>query len=159
MTDLNDIATFVQVVRYGSFAEASRRMGVMITDLLELFKVVRADLTPVEVDLAAMAQDAVASGGAAPRELRVDGGACVNDLLMQFQADLLGIPVIRPAVTETTALGAAYLAGLSHGIYSHTDELAQHWQAERTFCPTWTRDRAQERMAQWEKAVRQCTAL
>ncbi len=109
--------------------------------------------------LEAMSKDAVARGGASVTELRVDGGACVNDLLMQFQADLLGIPVIRPAVTETTALGAAYLAGLSHGIYSHTDELAQHWQAERTFCPTWTRDRAQERMAQWEKAVRQCTAL
>ena len=56
-------------------------------------------------------------------ELRVDGGACVNDLLMQFQADLLGIPVLRPAVVETTALGAAYLAGLSSGIYLSTAEL------------------------------------
>jgi len=109
--------------------------------------------------LQAMSKDAVARGGAAVTELRVDGGACVNDLLMQFQADLLGIPVIRPAVIETTALGAAYLAGLSHGIYRHSDELAQHWRAERTFYPTWTRDQAQESMARWEKAVRQCTAL
>ena len=63
--------------------------------------------------LQAMSRDAVAAGGAPVAELRVDGGACVNDLLMQFQADLLGIPVVRPQVIETTALGAAYLAGLS----------------------------------------------
>ena len=67
--------------------------------------------------LQAMSRDAVAAGAAPVAELRVDGGACVNDLLMQFQADLLGIPVVRPAVTETTALGAAYLAGLSSGVY------------------------------------------
>jgi glycerol kinase len=66
--------------------------------------------------LQAMAADAAAAGGAASTELRVDGGACVNDLLMQFQADLLGIPVVRPQVTETTALGAAYLAGLATGV-------------------------------------------
>ena len=69
-------------------------------------------------------------------ELRVDGGACVNDLLMQFQADLLGIPVVRPAVIETTALGAAYLAGLATGVYRSTDELSSLWQAERRFVPT-----------------------
>jgi glycerol kinase len=75
-----------------------------------------------------MSRDAVAAGGQAISELRVDGGACVNDLLMQFQADLLGIPVVRPMVTETTALGAAYLAGLSSGVYQGTDELSQLWQ-------------------------------
>ena len=69
-------------------------------------------------------------------ELRVDGGACTNDLLMQFQADLLGIAVVRPAVTETTALGAAYLAGLSCGLYASTDELSQLWRVERRFEPT-----------------------
>ena len=67
--------------------------------------------------LQAMSRDAVAAGGAPVAELRVDGGACVNDLLMQFQADLLGIPVVRPKVIETTALGAAYLAGLAVGVY------------------------------------------
>ena len=67
--------------------------------------------------LQAMSRDAVAAGGAPVSELRVDGGACVNDLLMQFQADLLGIPVVRPQVIETTALGAAYLAGLACGVY------------------------------------------
>ena len=67
--------------------------------------------------LQAMSRDAQAGGGAPVAELRVDGGACVNDLLMQFQADLLGIPVVRPQVIETTALGAAYLAGLASGVY------------------------------------------
>ena len=108
--------------------------------------------------LQAMARDARASGAKPVSELRVDGGACVNDLLMQFQADLLGIPVVRPAVTETTALGAAYLAGLSAGVYAGTDELQAQWRVERRFEPTLPRARAQERMARWEHAVRQATA-
>ncbi|MCW5263258.1 glycerol kinase [Verminephrobacter eiseniae] len=108
--------------------------------------------------LQAMGRDAVAAGGAPVSELRVDGGACINDLLMQFQADLLGIPVLRPAVIETTALGAAYLAGLSSGLYHSTDELAQLWRAERRFEPRLDRARAQELMAHWEHAVRQATA-
>jgi glycerol kinase len=92
------------------------------------------------------------------KELRVDGGACVNDLLMQFQADLLGIPVLRPQVVETTALGAAYLAGLSAGIYPNTAALAQQWRMERCFEPQISRDQAQSLMAHWEKAVRQTVA-
>ena len=90
-------------------------------------------------------------------ELRVDGGACVNNLLMQFQADLLGIPVLRPKVIETTALGAAYLAGLSCGVYAGLEEIAAHWQAERTFHPTLSRERAVELMQRWEHAVTQTT--
>jgi glycerol kinase len=105
--------------------------------------------------LQAMGRDAVSAGSAAVTELRVDGGACVNDLLMQFQADLLGIAVVRPAVTETTALGAAYLAGLTTGVYANTDELSALWKAERRFEPTMAPALAQERMAQWEHAVRQ----
>ena len=108
--------------------------------------------------LLAMSRDAVAAGGAPVSELRVDGGACVNDLLMQFQADLLGIPVVRPAVIETTALGAAYLAGLSSGVYASTDELSHLWRADRRFVPTLSNGRAQELMANWEHAVRQTTA-
>ncbi|MBP3981885.1 glycerol kinase GlpK [Acidovorax sp. JG5] len=108
--------------------------------------------------LLAMGRDAVAAGGAPVSELRVDGGACINDLLMQFQADLLGIPVVRPAVIETTALGAAYLAGLSSGVYRSIDELSQLWRAERRFVPTLSSARAQELMAKWEHAVRQTTA-
>jgi len=109
--------------------------------------------------LQAMVRDAARAGMAGGiSELRVDGGACVNDLLMQFQADLLGIPVLRPKVTETTALGAACLAGLGCGLYAGTDELASRWQVERRFLPTLPRDRATEAMDRWERAVRQATA-
>lgn len=109
--------------------------------------------------LDAMSRDAVSHGGSAVNELRVDGGACANDLLMQIQADLLGIPVVRPAVIETTALGAAYLAGLGTGLYAGTAELSAQWRAERIFTPTMARGKAQEHMAHWEHAVRQTTAL
>jgi glycerol kinase len=108
--------------------------------------------------LDAMSKDSMAAGGAAVAELRVDGGASANDLLMQFQADLLGIPVLRPKVIETTALGAAYLAGLSCGVYAGTEELAAHWQVERTFHPTLSRERAAELMGRWEHAVAQAAA-
>ena len=117
--------------------------------------------------LQAMSRDAVAAGGSPAAggstpmpitELRVDGGACVNNLLMQFQADLLGIPVLRPQITETTALGAAYLAGLATGIYQNLDELSTQWQVERRFHPTLPRERAQALMDQWAHAVRQATA-
>ena len=107
--------------------------------------------------LGAIARDAAASGAPAVTELRVDGGASANDLLMQFQADLLGIPVLRPKVIETTALGAAYLAGLSCGVYAGTDELEAQWQVGRTFHPTLSRERAGELMQRWERAVGQAT--
>ena len=108
--------------------------------------------------LQAMAKDAQAAGGGGVKELRVDGGACVNNLLMQFQADLLGIPVVRPKVVETTALGAAYLAGLASGVWASTDELARLWQEDRRFEPAMPRAEAQRRMAEWDHAVRQATA-
>jgi len=108
--------------------------------------------------LQAMSRDAMAAGGTPVHELRVDGGACVNDLLMQFQADLLGIPVVRPQVIETTALGAAYLAGLAVGVYRDAEQLAALWQVQREFHPTLPRERALERMAGWERAVRQTVA-
>jgi glycerol kinase len=105
-----------------------------------------------------MSRDAQTAGAPPVAELRVDGGACVNDLLMQFQADLLGIPVVRPQVVETTALGAAYLAGLTTGVYAGLDELSRQWRAERTFHPTMSRDRAAALMEEWERAVRQTVA-
>jgi len=108
--------------------------------------------------LQAMSRDALDNGGTPVHELRVDGGACVNDLLMQFQADLLGIPVVRPQVIETTALGAAYLAGLAVGVYRDAEQLAAQWQVQREFQPTMPRERAQELMAGWERAVRQAVA-
>jgi glycerol kinase len=92
------------------------------------------------------------------RELRVDGGASVNDLLMQFQADLLGLPVVRPQVTETTALGAAYLAGLAVGVYRQESELTALWREQRRFMPNMSRDQAHEKMNAWAGAVRQARA-
>ena len=86
-------------------------------------------------------------------ELRVDGGATANDLLMQFQADLLGVPVVRPRTTETTALGAAYLAGLATGVWRTSAEIAAQWQRERVFTPRMSRDEAQARLARWRRAV------
>ena len=86
-------------------------------------------------------------------ELRVDGGASGNNLLLQFQADLLGIPVIRPKITETTALGAAYLAGLAVGVYRSVDECSQQWQEEKRFLPQMSRSQADDLMQKWEKAV------
>jgi glycerol kinase len=104
--------------------------------------------------LQAMGRDLSQAGGAQVQELRVDGGACVNDLLMQFQSDLLGIDVVRPEVVETTALGAAYLAGLSTGLYASTHELSAQWREERRFSPQRLPDYAVEQMALWEQAVR-----
>jgi glycerol kinase len=86
-------------------------------------------------------------------ELRVDGGAAANDLLMQFQADLLGVPVVRPRVLETTALGAAYLAGLTVDLWKSRDELASHWKAERRFEPRMADSERQARMSRWREAV------
>ena len=85
--------------------------------------------------------------------LRVDGGAVTNDFLMQFQADVLGVAVQRPAVTETTALGAAYLAGLATGFWSSQAEIAQQWQVERTFEPRMSADQRDSLYAGWQRAV------
>jgi glycerol kinase len=86
-------------------------------------------------------------------ELRVDGGATANDLLMQFQADLLGVPVVRPAVTETTALGAAYLAGIGIGYWRSQAEVAANWQVGRRFEPQMGRAEAAARRGEWSRAV------
>jgi glycerol kinase len=99
--------------------------------------------------LGAMQKDA----GCAVQEVRADGGAARNDLLMQFQADLLGLPVIRPQVTETTALGAAYLAGLAVGFWDSREEIAAQWRIERRFEPQMAQARRAELMARWARAV------
>ena len=119
--------------------------------------IARAALESIAYQSTALLQ-AMSRDAAPLAELRVDGGACVNDLLMQFQADLLGIPVVRPQVTETTALGVAYLAGLATGIYGSLDEVAALWGEERRFLPTMPRQRAAELMAGWERAVKQTLA-
>jgi glycerol kinase len=104
--------------------------------------------------LAAMQQDAPTP----LTELRVDGGAARNDLLMQRQADLLGVPVVRPKQTETTALGAAYLAGLGCGLWPNKETMASHWQEERRFEPRLPADQRAELIARWQQAVRHTIA-
>jgi glycerol kinase len=99
--------------------------------------------------LAAMNADA----GLRLRELRVDGGAVVNNALMQFQSDLLRVPVVRPRTTETTALGAAYLAGLAVGFWKDRDEIAALWAADRTFLPRGRPAAMRKLQAEWRRAV------
>ncbi|HEX7682765.1 MAG TPA: glycerol kinase GlpK [Trinickia sp.] len=86
-------------------------------------------------------------------ELRVDGGACANNLLMQFQADLLGVAAVRPRISETTALGAAYLAGLAVGYWSNVGELESQWQLDRRFSPAMTRAAVDQCTAGWQRAI------
>ena len=90
-------------------------------------------------------------------ELRVDGGAAANNLLMQFQADLLGVPVVRPKVLETTALGAGYLAGLATGYWKDAADVATNWRVDRVFEPAMPRSRAAELRAGWDNAVARVT--
>jgi glycerol kinase len=87
------------------------------------------------------------------KQLRVDGGACANNLLMQFQSDLLGVPVVRPKVTETTALGAAYLAGLAVGYWKDQKQIAAQWQADRRFLPAMNPPQRKQLVAGWNKAL------
>ena len=96
-----------------------------------------------------MAQDS----GLALTELRVDGGATASNLLMQMQADLLGVRVVRPRVTETTALGAAYLAGLASGFWRDEQEIASLWARDRVFEPHLSRDEGRLRLGGWRRAV------
>jgi glycerol kinase len=85
--------------------------------------------------------------------LRVDGGAAVNDALLQFQADVLDVPVERPQVTETTALGAAFLAGLACGVWAATDEIAATWRLDRRFEPAMERAQRERLLQRWRRAV------
>ena len=115
--------------------------------------IARASLESIALQVAdmfgAMARDA----GFALKELRVDGGACRNNLLMQMQADFLGVPVVRPQVTETTALGAAYLAGLATGFWSGADEITAQWAVERRFEPAMADAHRAAKLARWRQAV------
>ncbi|HEY4037527.1 MAG TPA: glycerol kinase GlpK [Burkholderiaceae bacterium] len=113
----------------------------------------RAALESIALQSAELLGAMQADCGGSITELRVDGGAVGNNLLMQMQADALGIPVIRPAVTETTALGAAFLAGLAVGFWSGLDEIASMWTVDRCFEPTLADDRRQANLAQWRRAV------
>jgi glycerol kinase len=115
--------------------------------------IARAALDAIAFQSAELIEAMQADAGAPVEALRVDGGAIGNDLLMQIQADLLGVPVIRPRVAETTALGVAYLAGITAGVWTTAESVAGQWQADRVFGPAISRDEAAERMAWWRKAV------
>ncbi|HNQ57748.1 MAG: glycerol kinase GlpK [Burkholderiales bacterium] len=116
--------------------------------------IARAALEAIAFQSAELMQAMAADCGRPLAELRVDGGAAANNLLMQFQADLLGAPVVRPRVLETTALGAAYLAGLAAGVWKNREEIASHWARERSFAPNLPQAAAAARMAEWQRAVR-----
>lgn len=116
-------------------------------------QIVRATLESIAYQTRDVVGAMSADAGLAVDTLRVDGGAAVNDFLMQFQADILGAPVQRPAVTETTSLGAAYLAGLAVGFWESQEEIAQQWQLEKTFEPAMSADQREALYARWQEAV------
>ena len=113
----------------------------------------RAALESIALQVSEVLEAMHADAQAGISQLRVDGGASRNDLLMQMQADLSGHPVLRPAVTETTALGAAYLAGLATGVWADIQAISAHWRIDRTFEPTWSEDRRQAHIFRWRQAV------
>ena len=115
--------------------------------------IARAALESIAYQTADVLHAMEADSGIELAEMRVDGGAAKNDMLMQFQADLLGVAVVRPKITETTALGAAYLAGLAVGYWQSGEEIGAQWRADRRFEPGMSRDRVESLMAGWRKAV------
>ncbi len=117
-------------------------------------QIVRAALESIAYQTAELVAAMEGGAGESLAELRVDGGAAANDFLMQFQADILGRSVVRPADTETTALGAAYLAGLATGIWRDTAELERFWRPERRFEPALSPERRSELLEGWRSAVR-----
>jgi glycerol kinase len=115
--------------------------------------IARAALEAIAFQSAEVLQAMQKDAGIALKELRVDGGATANGMLMQFQADLLGVPVIRPKVLETTALGAAYLAGLATGVWKNVAAISRQWAVGRRFEPVMSRAEAKARMAGWARAL------
>ncbi|MDQ2948306.1 MAG: glycerol kinase GlpK [Acidobacteriota bacterium] len=119
-------------------------------------EIVRATLESIAYQTRELVEAMEADSGEPLRELRVDGGAAANDFLMQFQADILGKRIVRPQDTETTALGAAYLAGLAIGFFRSLDEIDQFWRVERVFEPVMQNSQREELYAGWKKAVARC---
>ena len=115
--------------------------------------IARAALEAIALQTADVFGAMAGDSGIELKELRVDGGASRNDLLMQIQADLLGVPVVRPTITETTALGAACLAGLATGFWSSPQEIAARWSTDRRFEPLMGEGERQRRLARWRQAV------
>src|SRR5262252_957236 len=115
--------------------------------------IARAALESIAFQSAELLRAMESDSGETLNELRVDGGAAANDLLMQFQADLLGVPVVRPRVLETTALGAAYLAGLATGVWESREDIARHWKPGKRFEPRMKREDAAGRLNEWGRAL------
>ncbi len=115
--------------------------------------IARAALESIALQSADVFDAMRADSGIALKELRVDGGACANNLLMQMQADFLGVSVVRPKVTETTALGAAYLAGLATGFWKDATEIGAQWQIDRRFEPQMQAAQRQTKLSRWREAV------
>jgi glycerol kinase len=126
---------------------------VGITRGTGLGELARATLESIAFQVADVLSAMTADAGSGLRALRVDGGAASNDLLLQVQADLLGAPVERPVVTETTALGAAYLAGLAVGFWAGLDDVAANWALDRRFEPSMSPDRRAAMLHDWHRAV------
>jgi glycerol kinase len=133
--------------------ERARGAIVGLTRYVNRAHLVRATLESMCYQSRDVADAVEQDSGKPLPDLRVDGGAVKNNFLMQLQADILGIPVIRPQVQETTALGAAYLAGLAVGYWSDREEMRQNWQVDRTFEPQWSEDQRESGYAQWKKAI------
>jgi glycerol kinase len=113
----------------------------------------RAALESIAYQVSDLLDAMAADAGIGLKELRVDGGAATNNALMQFQADLLGVPVVRPVVTETTALGAAYLAGLAVGFWPSVDAISGQWKVDRRFEPSMRPDLAAALRGRWSEAL------
>ncbi|CAN5670795.1 glycerol kinase GlpK [soil metagenome] len=116
--------------------------------------IARAALEAIALQVADVFDAMARDSGIALTELRVDGGACRNNLLMQLQADFLGVPVVRPYVTETTALGAAYLAGLATGFWQDASEVSRNWSVERRFEPSMGEVERHTKLGRWREAVK-----
>jgi len=115
--------------------------------------IARAALEAIALQTMDVLKAMEADAGIKLKQLRVDGGASGNDLLMQLQADLLGVPVVRPKVAETTALGAAYLAGLAVGFWKSQADIARQWQADKTFTPAMKPASRKKIASGWERAL------
>jgi glycerol kinase len=131
----------------------ARGVIVGLTRYVEKAHIIRATLESICYQTRDVMDAMMTDAGINLTTLKVDGGATVNNFLMQIQADILGVPVVRPTVNETTALGAAYAAGLATGLWSSFDDLRANWGVDHTFEPTWSDERRTQGYSEWQKAV------
>jgi glycerol kinase len=134
----------------------ARGMLTGLTAATSNAQIARAALEGIAYQTRELVEAMEADSGEELKELRVDGGAAASDFLMQFQADILGKRIVRPADAETTALGAAYLAGLATGFFKDLAELEQFWRADKVYEPTMSATQRADLYAGWKKAVAQC---